>query len=339
MSILLTGGAGYVGSHMALALVDAGEGVVVVDDLSTGVQRLVPGAAAFVAGDVGDPALLARTIAAHGVDTILHLAASVVVPESVADPLGYYLNNTEKTRALLQVAIACGVRQVIFSSTAAVYGMTGALPVAEDAPLRPLSPYGASKMMSEMMLADAARAHGVRYVVLRYFNVAGADPQGRAGQSTPRATHLIKVACEAALGQRSHMEVFGTDHPTPDGTCIRDYIQVTDLARAHLAAVKHLRGGGASDVFNCGYGRGFSVLQVIDAVQRLAGRRFDVRRAAPRPGDPAIVIAKADRIRRHLNWTPEHDDLDTIVHQALRWQARLASSGTAARSGAPQNGR
>ena len=243
MGILLTGGAGYVGSHMALALVDAGERVVVIDDLSTGRRGLVPEAAAFIAGDVADQALLRRTIAAYAVDTILHLAAAVVVPESVTDPLGYYLNNTEKTRALLQLAIACGVRQVIFSSTAAVYGMTGTLPVAEDAPLRPLSPYGASKMMSEMMLADAGRAHGVRYVVLRYFNVAGADPQGRAGQSTPRATHLIKVACETALGQRSHIEVFGTDHPTPDGTCIRDYIQITDLAQAHLAALKYLRGG------------------------------------------------------------------------------------------------
>ena len=333
MGILLTGGAGYVGSHMALALVDAGERVVVIDDLSTGRRGLVPEAAAFIAGDVADQALLRRTIAAYAVDTILHLAAAVVVPESVTDPLGYYLNNTEKTRALLQLAIACGVRQVIFSSTAAVYGMTGTLPVAEDAPLRPLSPYGASKMMSEMMLADAGRAHGVRYVVLRYFNVAGADPQGRAGQSTPRATHLIKVACETALGQRSHIEVFGTNHPTFDGTCVRDYIQVTDLARAHLAALKHLRGGGASEVFNCGYGRGFSVLQVIDAVQRVSGRRFEVRHGAPRPGDPAIVIAKADRIRQHLSWVPEYDDLDTIVHQALRWEARLASAA------APQNGR
>jgi UDP-glucose 4-epimerase len=339
MSILLTGGAGYVGSHLALALADVGEPVVVVDDLSTGVRRLVPEAASFVAGDVGDQALLRGVIEAHAVDTILHLAASVVVPDSVADPLGYYFNNTEKTRALLQVVVACGVRQVIFSSTAAVYGMTSALPVGEDAPLRPLSPYGASKMMSEMMLADAAHAHGLRHVTLRYFNVAGADPRGRAGQSTPRATHLIKVACETALGQRSHIEVFGTDHPTPDGTCIRDYIQITDLAQAHLAALKYLRGGGASAIFNCGYGRGFSVLQVIEAVQRASGRKFEVRRAARRPGDPAIVIAAAGKIRQQLDWTPEHDDLDTIVRQALQWEERLASSGAAARQDVPQNGR
>ena len=327
MGILLTGGAGYIGSHMALELVDAGETTVVLDNLSTGLRRAVPQGAHFVEGDAGDQNLLRRVIATHDIDAIIHFAAAVVVPQSVVDPLFYYFNNTEKSRALLQVAIACGVRRFIFSSSAAVYGMTGPLPVAEDAPLRPLSPYGASKLMTEVMLADAARAHDLHYVALRYFNVAGADPLGRAGQSTPHATHLIKVACETALGKRDHMQVFGSDHPTPDGTCLRDYIQITDLARAHLAALKHLRAGGASDVFNCGYGRGYSVLEVIDAVKRVSGRDFAVRQGERRPGDPAIVIAAADKIREELGWIPAHADLDKIVRQALAWEEKLALSG------------
>jgi UDP-glucose 4-epimerase len=341
MSVLLTGGAGYVGSHMALELADAGEPLVVIDNLSTGLRGVVPDKATFVEGDTGDQGLLRRVIETHGIDAILHFAASVVVPESVANPLGYYFNNTEKTRALLEVAIACGVRHFIFSSTAAVYGMTGALPVSEDAPLRPISPYGASKMMSEIMLADAARAHDLSYVALRYFNVAGADPRGRAGQSTPRATHLIKVACETALGKRRHIEVFGSEHATPDGTCVRDYIQVTDLARAHVAALTHLRGGGGGGIFNCGYGRGFSVLQVLEAVKRVSGRNFEVRRAAPRPGDPAVVIAAADKIRSELGWVPEHDNLEVIVGQALQWEEKLTAATQAHRRGPeqPQNGR
>jgi UDP-glucose 4-epimerase len=325
MSVLLTGGAGYVGSHMALELTDAGESIVVIDNLSTGLRRAIPDAATFVEGDAGDQGLLRSVIETHDIDAILHFAASVVVPQSVENPLGYYFNNTEKTRALLEVATSCGVRHFIFSSSAAVYGMTGALPVSEDAPLRPLSPYGTSKMMSEIMLADAAQAHDLRYIALRYFNVAGADPRGRAGQSTPRATHLIKVACETALGKRSHIEVFGSEHATSDGTCVRDYIQVTDLARAHVAALTHLRGGGGSGNFNCGYGRGFSVLQVIEAVKRVSGRNFEVRRAAPRPGDPAIVIAAADKIRRDLGWAPAHDNLEAIVGQALQWEEKLAA--------------
>ena len=254
----------------------------------------------------------------QGVDAIIHFAGSIVVPDSVADPLGYYLNNTVKSRALMEMAVKCGIRHFIFSSTAAVYGMTGDQPVAEDAPLAPMSPYGSSKRMTEIMLADTARAHDLRYVALRYFNVAGADPKGRSGQSTPRATHLIKVACETALGKRSHMQVFGTDYPTPDGTCLRDYIHVTDLTRAHMAALRHLRAGGASDIFNCGYGRGFSVLEVIDAVKRAAGRDFEVRLSARRPGDPARVVAASERIRKALAWMPEHDSLDAIVRARAR---------------------
>jgi len=325
MSVLVTGGAGYIGSHMALELVDAGEATLVLDDLSTGHSWAVPQGARLVEGDIGDEELLRRLIKAHAVDAIIHFAASVVVPDSLADPLGYYRNNTVKSHALLTAAVACGVRHFIFSSSAAVYGATGALPVTEDAPLKPLSPYGSSKLMGEMMLADAGRAHGLGYVALRYFNVAGADPKGRAGQSTPRATHLIKVACETALGKRPYMQVFGTAYPTPDGSCLRDYIQVTDLVRAHMAALGYLRGGGASEVFNCGYGHGISVLEVIEAVKRAAGRDFAVRPAPPRPGDAAVVIASADKIRHSLGWGPAFADLDLIVAQALRWEAKLSA--------------
>jgi UDP-glucose 4-epimerase len=323
MRALVTGGAGYIGSHMTLELLDAGHSVVVLDDLSSGRAAAVPDAATFVRGDVGDQALLRRLLGDSGVEAILHFAGSIVVPESVANPLAYYLNNTVKSRALIETAVATGVRHFIFSSTAAVYGMTGSTPVAETAPLKPLSPYGSSKLMTEIMLADAARAHALTYVVLRYFNVAGADAQGRSGQSTPRATHLIKVACEAALGKRSHLDVFGTDYPTPDGTCIRDYIQVNDLARAHSAALAYLTAGGASDTFNCGYGRGFSVLEVVQAVKRAAGRTFDVRLGARRPGDPAQIVAASEKIRGSLGWAPAYADLDVIVRQALSWEDHL----------------
>jgi UDP-glucose 4-epimerase len=325
MRALVTGGAGYIGSHTALELLDAGSDVIVVDDLSTGIASSVPSAAKFVQGDVADQALLRRLIAEHAVDAILHFAGSIVVPDSVADPLGYYLNNTVKSRALIETAVQTGVRYFIFSSTAAVYGMPGSAPVKEEAPLKPLSPYGSSKLMTEMMLKDAAAAHDLNYAVLRYFNVAGADPGGRSGQSTPRATHLIKVACEAALGKRSHLEVFGTDYETPDGTCVRDYIQVSDLARAHGAALAYLRAGGASEIFNCGYGRGFSVLEVVEAVRRLSGRAFDVRLGPRRPGDPAQIVAASDKIRKVLGWAPAYDDLDLIVRQALAWEARLGA--------------
>jgi UDP-glucose 4-epimerase len=325
MSVLVTGGAGYIGSHMAIELLDAGEQVVVLDNLSTGLARAVPRGAELFEGDVGDQGLVARIIASRGVDAVMHFAGSIVVPDSVADPLGYYLNNTVKSRSLIEATVKCGVRHFIFSSTAAVYGMTGDAPMAEDAPLAPMSPYGSSKRMTEIMLADTAAAHAFSFVALRYFNVAGADPKGRAGQSTPRATHLIKVACETALGKRDHLQVFGTDYPTRDGTCLRDYIHVTDLTRAHLAALRYLRAGGTSDIFNCGYGKGVSVLEVIDAVKRAARRDFEVRFAPRRPGDPASVIASPERIGKTLGWAPEHDSLDEFVGQALRWEEYLTA--------------
>ena len=324
MSILVTGGAGYIGSHMVLELLDAGERVVVLDNLTTGFRWAVPAAATLVIGDAGDQDLVRTVIRKHGVTAIIHFAGSIVVPESVADPLGYYNNNTVKSRALMEIAVTMGVKQFIFSSTAAVYGMTGDGPVDEDAHLKPMSPYGSSKLMTEIMLADAARAHDFRYVALRYFNVAGADPEGRTGQSTPRATHLIKTACETALGQRPRMEVFGTDYPTIDGTCVRDYIHVKDLARAHMAALAHLRRGAKSDVFNCGYGKGYSVLQVIEAVKRTSNRDFEVKMSPRRPGDPASVVAAPAKIMRELGWQPAHADLDQIVTQAMAWERRLS---------------
>ena len=323
MTVLVTGGAGYIGSHMVLELLDSGENVIVLDNLSTGFRWAVPANATLVVGDVGDQELIRSIVRKHGVESILHFAGSIVVPESVADPLGYYHNNTVKSRALMEVAVEMSVKHFIFSSTAAVYGMPKDNPVNEDAALNPMSPYGSSKMMTEIMLADTARAHDFRYVALRYFNVAGADPKGRSGQSTPNATHLIKVACETALGKRRYMEVFGTDYETPDGTCIRDYIQVTDLVRAHLAALRHLRDGGDSDVFNCGYSKGFSVLQVIEAVKRASGADFEVRNGPRRPGDPAAIVAASDKIRVRLGWRPSYDNLDTIAVQALAWEAHL----------------
>ena len=323
MSVLVTGGAGYIGSHMVWQLIDAGEDVVVLDDLTTGFKWAVAPEARFVHGDVGDEALVGRLIADHNVDAIIHFAGSIIVPESVRDPLGYYLNNTVKSRALIAAAVKGGVRNFIFSSTAAVYGTPDVMPVAEDAPLRPESPYGRSKLMTEMMLADTAAAHDFRYVALRYFNVAGADPKGRTGQSTAGATHLIKVACETALGKRPSITVYGTDYPTPDGTCIRDYIHVSDLVGAHSEALKRLRVGEGSLVVNCGYGRGYSVKAVVDAVKRVSGRDFKVVMGARRPGDPAAVVASPALIASRFGWKPEHDDLDGIVGSALAWEAAL----------------
>jgi UDP-glucose 4-epimerase len=323
MTILVTGGGGYIGSHMVHALADAGERVVVIDNLSTGFRSALPAAATLVVGDVGDQNLTAQTIRQHGVNAIIHFAASIVVPDSVRDPLGYYRNNTMNSRALLEVAVKTGVRHFIFSSTAAVYGNPDSVPVAEDAPLRPMSPYGASKLMTEVMLRDVSAAHGLGYVILRYFNVAGADPQGRTGQSTVGATHLIKVAVETALGLRAKLAVFGTDYPTPDGTCIRDYIHVSDLVRAHSDALRHLRAGGAPVTLNCGYGRGFSVLDVIDTVKKVSGRDFRVEYAPRREGDPAQIVAAADRARAVLGWRPQLDDLPTIVAHALAWERAL----------------
>jgi UDP-glucose 4-epimerase len=323
MAILVTGGAGYIGSHMVHELVDAGEAVVVLDNLATGFDWAVADRVPLIVGDTGDQPLVASIIAQHKVEAIIHFAASTVVPESVADPLGYYRNNTVNSRALIESAVKGGVRHFIFSSTAAVYGNPERMPVAEDTPTMPMSPYGSSKLMTETMLRDAGHAHGLGYVILRYFNVAGADPQLRTGQSSRNATHLIKVAAEAALGLRPKIDVFGTDFPTPDGTGVRDYIHVSDLARAHSDALRHLRAGGASLTLNCGYGHGFSVLEVIDAVKRVSGVDFRVELAARRPGDPAQVVAAADRARTLLGWRPRLDDLSTIVAHALAWQKKL----------------
>jgi UDP-glucose 4-epimerase len=325
MTVLVTGGAGYIGSHMVHELLGRGDNVVVLDNLTTGFRFLVPPGVPFVVGSTGDRDLVARTLRQHGVTAIVHFAASIVVPDSVRDPLGYYRNNTLNTCNLIDVAIECGVRQFIFSSTAAVYGNAEHVPVREDEPTAPIAPYGTSKLMSEIMLHDAATAHGLRFVVLRYFNVAGADPDGRTGQSTPQATHLIKVACEVALGKRAKLDVFGTDYPTPDGTCLRDYIHVSDLVAAHSAALAHLRQGGASNTFNCGYGRGASVFEVIEAVKRVSGTEFRVDIAPRRDGDPAALIANVERIHAALDWQPRFQDLDTIVTHALAWERKLAA--------------
>jgi len=326
MTVLVTGGCGYIGSHMVHALVDAGERVVVLDDLSTGSRSAIPSTVPLIVGSVGDLALVQETVRIAAVSSIIHFAGSIVVPESVGNPLKYYRNNTANSRTLLEGAVACGVPHFIFSSTAAVYGNPARVPVAEDAPLQPMSPYGASKLMTETMLRDVGAAHGLRYAVLRYFNVAGADPQLRTGQSTPEATHLIKVAVQAALGLRPGLDVFGTDYPTPDGTCIRDYIHVTDLVRAHAAALAYLRAGGDSVTLNCGYGRGYSVLEVVEGVKRAAGHDFPVRLTARRPGDPAVIVADAARLRALLGWQPQHDDLDRIIAHALAWERRIAGT-------------
>ena len=325
MTILVTGGAGYIGSHMVHDLVDAGESVVVLDNLSTGFRFLIPAAVPFIAGSTGDRSLVSDIIAQHRITAIIHFAASIVVPESVTDPLSYYGNNTMNTCSLLDIAVKAGIRYFIFSSTAAVYGDAGVTAVREDAPTMPVSPYGNSKLMSEIMLHDVGKAHGLRFVVLRYFNVAGADPKLRTGQATPAATHLIKIACETAIGKRPKMDVFGTDYPTPDGTCIRDYIHVSDLTQAHSAALAYLRSGGGSATFNCGYGRGASVLEVVAAVRRVSGHDFRVDISGRRPGDAPALVANVDRIQAALSWRPRYQNLDTIVAHALAWEKQLAS--------------
>jgi UDP-glucose 4-epimerase len=323
MTILVTGGAGYIGSHMVHALADQGEPVVVLDNLSTGFGWAIPEGVPLEIGETGDAALVAALIRKHDVDAIIHFAASIVVPESVAEPLKYYRNNTANSRTLIETAIDGGVKHFIFSSTAAVYGNPAQVPVPEDAPLAPMSPYGSSKLMTEIMLRDAGIAHGLNHVILRYFNVAGADPKLRTGQSTKGATHLIKVAVETALGMRPQIEVFGTDYETPDGTCQRDYIHVSDLVAAHGAALRYLRGGGASATMNCGYGRGFSVLDVLETVKQVSGVDFPVKHSPRRPGDPARIVAASDRARELLGWQPRLDDLSTIVSHALAWEKKL----------------
>jgi len=334
MAVLVTGGAGYIGSHTVHALTDAGEQVVVLDNLSTGFAAALPKPMLPVVGDVGDQALVASLIKSHNIDAIIHFAGSTIVPESMRDPLAYYHNNTANSRTLIEAAVKGGVRHFIFSSTAAVYGNPACVPVSEDSPTVPLSPYGWSKLMTEIMLRDTSAAHDLRHVALRYFNVAGADPHLRTGLSTPGATHLIKVAVEAALGRRERIDVFGDDYPTPDGTCIRDFIHVTDLARAHLAALVYLRANGDSATLNCGYGRGYSVREVIDAVTRSVGHQFPVNFDARRPGDIVVSVAAATRIRELLRWTPELDDLDVIVRHALAWERRLMARPGAAQRGA-----
>ena len=323
MTILVTGGAGYIGSHMVHALVGGGERVVVLDNLSTGFKWAIPKGVELVVGETGDDALVSRLITEREVSAIIHFAASIVVPDSVSDPLGYYRNNTVNSRALIECAVTGGVKQFIFSSTAAVYGNPSKVPISEDDAVAPMSPYGSSKLMTEIMLRDAAVAYDLDFVILRYFNVAGADPLLRTGQSTKGATHLIKVAVETALGKRAKMEVFGTAYPTPDGTCIRDYIHVADLVSAHADALAYLRAGGRSVTLNCGYGHGFSVLEVIDMVKRISGVDFRVDRAAPRPGDPAQIVAQTDRARELLGWRPQFGDLGTIVTHALAWERKL----------------
>lgn len=327
MTVLVTGGAGYIGSHTVHALVDAGERVVVLDNLSTGFANSLPPPMLPIVGDVADQALVAELIANHSVEAIIHFAGSTIVPESVKNPLGYYHNNTANSRSLIEAAVKGGVRHFIFSSTAAVYGNPARMPISEDDPTVPTSPYGWSKLMTEIMLRDASAAHGLGYVALRYFNVAGADPQMRTGLSTPGATHLIKVAVEAALGRRTAIDVFGTDYPTPDGTCIRDFIHVSDLARAHLAALRYLRAEGASATLNCGYGRGYSVREVLEAVRKAVGHTFPANFGARRPGDIVVSVAAAERIARTLDWVPELDNLDAIVGHALAWERRLMAIG------------
>ena len=321
-TILVTGGAGYIGSHVVLQLRERGESVVVLDDLSRGFRQSVLDTP-LVVGDMADRALVTRLLREHAVDTVMHFAAFTIVPESVRDPLKYYANNVCGTRNLLQCCAESGVRHFVFSSSAAVYGTPASDLAAEDSATAPINSYGTSKLISEWMLRDLAFASDLRYVALRYFNVAGSDMGGRIGQATPGATLLIKVASEATVGKRPHVSIFGTDYPTPDGTGIRDYIHVQDLAAAHLAALDHLRHDGASAVLNCGYGHGYSVRQVLDSVQRVSGRSLTIREEPRRPGDPAVLVAKAERIRALLGWSPTLDDLDTIVRSSLDWEAKL----------------
>jgi UDP-glucose 4-epimerase len=323
--VLVTGGAGYIGSHVVLALRDSEFDVIVLDDLTTGYAPLVSGLAPLIVGDVGDRELVRDLLTSRHVTAVMHFAGSIVVPDSIADPLAYYQNNTVKSHTLIQACVDAGVQSFIFSSTAAVYGIPDTLPVEESAPTRPINPYGTSKLMTEWMLRDASDAYRLRYAILRYFNVAGADPSGRSGQSAINATHLIKVACEVALGRRSVMRVFGDDYDTPDGTCIRDYIHVADLATAHVLALRYLRSNGGGTILNCGYGRGYSVREVLTAVEAAAGRKLQTVVGPRRSGDPPVLIAKSARIKRILNWHPSYDDLDVIVASALAWERMVGA--------------
>jgi UDP-glucose 4-epimerase len=323
MSILVTGGAGYIGSHMAHHLVEAGEDVVVLDNLSTGVKKNLPQDIRFIVGDIADQALVSQLIETHKIDSVIHFAGSVVVPESVEKPLDYYANNTAAARTLIEACVRHRVSNFIFSSTAAVYGSPPVIPVSEEGPTIPLSPYGRSKLMTEWILQDTAEAHPLKFGILRYFNVAGADPKGRTGQSTPRATHLIKRACQVVTGQVPRLTIFGTDYDTPDGTGVRDYIHVSDLVDIHHCVLADLRKTGESLLLNCGYGRGFSVREVAATVQRISGENLEIEEAPRRPGDLASVVANTTKLSKVLNWKPRYDDLDTIVTTALNWERRL----------------
>ena len=323
--LLITGGAGYIGSHVALAFREAGYPVIVLDDLSTGHRVAVPSDIAFVEGDAGDPGTVGGIIAKHRITAVVHLAGSTSVPESVVDPLRYYHNNSAASANLIRACVEGKVRRFIFSSSAAVYGIPGAAAVTEDAPTVPINPYGSSKLVTEWVLRDTAVAHDFRYIALRYFNVAGADPAGRTGQSSRNSAHLIKVACEAVVGLRAHVTMFGTDYDTADGTCVRDYIHVSDLADAHVAALRSLEEGGGNCVLNCGYSRGFSVREVLEATRAVNGASFDVREGPRRAGDPPALVADASRIREELGWSPRYDDLGFIVRTAISWERKLAS--------------
>lgn len=328
MTVLVSGGAGYIGSHLCWLLADQGEEFVVVDNLSTGREFAIPPQGELIVGDVGDMELIANVIKQHNVDAVVHFAGSIVVPESVSDPLKYYKNNTANSRNLIEACVENGVKHFIFSSTATVYGEPKKNPVTEDFPFAPFNPYGTSKVMTEMMLKDVAFAHDFDYVALRYFNVAGADPKKRTGQSTPNATHLLKIANQVALGQREYLEIFGEDYDTPDGTGVRDYIHVSDLAEAHWSALQYLRSGGEAIALNCGYGKGFSVREVIETLEQVIGRKLPVKTGPRRPGDIGSIIADNTKIKSLLGWEPKYDDLKGIVESALRWEEALAQKNS-----------
>lgn len=325
-TILVTGGAGYIGSHTVRQLGEADERIVTLDNLSKGFREHVL-SGDFVEGDTADKELVSRVLREYGVDTVIHFAAHTIVPESVEDPLKYYRNNTCATRNLLECCVEAGVKHFVFSSTAAVYGTPDVQQCWEDTPTQPINPYGMSKLMSEYMLRDLGAASDLRFVILRYFNVAGSDPEGRIGQSTPGATLLMKVAAEHAVGKRDALYIFGTDYPTPDGTGIRDYIHVEDLANAHLRAIDYLRAGGDSQILNCGYGHGYSVREVLQTVERVHGKPLTIIEQARRAGDPPALIAGAERVREILGWQPRYDDLDEIARSSLNWEHKLAARG------------